>query len=294
MREQFRLYYQLTKPGIIYGNLLTSFAGFFLASAGAVHLLLLVTTLVGISLVIAAACVFNNIIDQGIDTKMQRTQKRALVTGRISKKAALLYGAALGIIGFLVLVIMVNTVTFLLGIIAMLVYVVLYGWGKRKSVHGTLIGSISGALPPVAGYTAVRGSFDSGALLLFLILTLWQMPHFYAIATYRLQEYKKAGIPVLPVVKGIFATKIQILVYAIAFLIPLVALTYFGYTGWVYLVVMLSLGIFWVWKGVWGFWAKDASTWARKMFFLSLIIITAFSIIIPVDVLIRHGILLGW
>lgn len=210
-------YYQLTKPGIIRGNLFTTAGGFFLAAAGSVDVVLLLSTLLGTAFIIASGCVFNNYIDRGIDSQMTRTKKRALVTGKISSRSALLYGSILGIIGLLILLIFTNFLTTRIAIAGFIFYVVLYGYFKRRSIYGTLVGSVSGAIPPVIGYSAVTNTFDIGAILLFLILASWQMPHFYAIGIYRLSEYKKANLPILSVVKSVHLTKLHIVLFIVAF-----------------------------------------------------------------------------
>lgn len=276
-------YYQLTKPGIIYGNLITASAGFLLASKGDIGLMLLFETLAGISLVIASACVFNNYIDRGIDEKMARTKKRALVTHTISPRAAIFYSLLLGCIGFFILARFTNLLTVLLGLVAYINYIAAYAYAKRRSVHGTLVGSISGAIPPVAGYTAVTNDLDGAALILFLIMVFWQMPHFYSIGIYRLKDYRAAGLPILPVKKGIKSTKLQIMLYIFVFVLACVALSVFGYTGLSYLVVVASLGLFWLWEAVKGFNARSNSQWARQMFFYSLVITLATSIMLSLN-----------
>jgi protoheme IX farnesyltransferase len=242
---------------------------------------LFLATLAGIALVIAAACVFNNYVDRGIDAKMARTKRRALVSGLVSGPMALTYASVLGLLGFIILAAFTNLLTVLLGGLALFMYVVAYGYFKRRSVHGTLVGTIPGALPPVAGYTAVTGRLDGGALILFLILVAWQMPHFYAIAIFRFDDYKAAGLPVLPVKRGIAAAKLQIIAYIAAFIAACALLTIFGYAGYTYLLVMTALGLYWLRLSLKGFKARDSKLWARQMFFFSLIIITALSIMLP-------------
>lgn len=281
--QLIKTYYQLTKPGIIYGNALTVVAGFFLASKGIMNGWLLGATLLGVSLVIASACVYNNYIDRNIDRKMARTKKRALAIGSVSPTAALTYATILGVVGFGILALYTNAITVLLGVIALVVYVVFYGIFKRRSVHGTLVGSIAGALPPAAGYTAVIGQFDIGAALLFLILVFWQMPHFYAIALYRERDYKAAGIPVLPLVYGVRATKIAILGYLLAFIVACAALTVCGYTGYSYLIIMLAIGLWWAVAAIKGFYASNNEKWARKLFLSSLIVLLVFCFSIVLD-----------
>jgi heme o synthase len=277
----FKAYYQLTKPGIIYGNLLTALGGFLLASGSHVRVGLLLATVIGMSLVIASACVFNNYIDRDIDKLMARTKKRSIASGEISGRSALTYATILGVIGVIVLVLYVNGLVVTIGLLAFFDYVVLYGLAKRRSVHGTVVGSLAGAAPVVAGYCAVTDRFDLGAVLLFLILVCWQMPHFYAIAMYRFDDYAKAKLPVLPVKKGMTAAKIQILIYIVLFMLAVTALSVYGYTGYIFAIVMLLLGLSWFWLGLQGF-KQESKTWARKMFFLSLIIILSLSVMLAV------------
>jgi protoheme IX farnesyltransferase len=282
--EKIKEYYELTKPGIVYGNALTVIAGFLLASRGHVNLWLLVATVLGISLVIASACVFNNYIDRDIDKKMSRTKKRALALGVISGSAALVYGTILGVFGFGILALYTNALTVWIGLFAMAMYVVVYGIAKRRSPFGTVVGSVSGALPPVIGYAAVTNTLDLGALLLFLILMVWQMPHFYAIAIYRHKEYAAAGIPVLPVKKGMRTAKRQIIAYIVGFIVVAMLLNIFHYTGIMYAIVMLALGGVWLVKGLKGLHHNDDVAWARGMFFFSLIVLTVFCVLLSVDV----------
>jgi protoheme IX farnesyltransferase len=277
----FHQYYLLTKPGIIRGNLVSVIAGFFLASQGEIDIGVLLAILAGTSLVIACGCVLNNYLDRGIDKKMERTEKRALATGEISARAAIIYAVVLGTLGTLALVLFTNTLTAVIGLFGLLAYVVIYGYAKRHTVHGTLVGSISGAIPPVAGYTAVANQLDTAALLLFVILVCWQMPHFYAIAIYRLKDYKAAGIPVLPAVRGLRATELQMLFYVAAFTLAASLLTVFGYTSRVYLVVPVVLGAGWI--AVWLADKTDTDHWAHRMFSVSLLVLMVLSLAISID-----------
>jgi protoheme IX farnesyltransferase len=276
----FSRYYRLTKPGIIKGNLFTAVAGYLLAAGFDFVWLNLIGTLAGVAFVIGSGCVFNNVIDRDIDKKMARTKKRELVQGTISVKVALAFATALGLAGFACLAIFANWLTVAIGLVGMLFYVVIYAIGKRASSLGTVIGSISGAIPPVAGYTAAAGHLDNAAFLLFLIMALWQMPHFYAIAMYRLKDYSAAGIPVLPAVKGMRTTKIYILLYVVAYTIAAVSLSFLDYTGLTYLIVMMVLGMLWFLKGIQGFKTKDDDKWARMMFGYSLVVMTTWSVLI--------------
>ncbi len=239
-------------------------------------------TLLGSSLIVASACVFNNYIDRNIDDKMVRTKSRALVKKVIPTSSALVYATILGLIGFFVLAQFTNTLTVLMGCLGLFFYVCVYSIWKRRSSYGTLVGSISGAIPPVAGYTAAVNKLDLGAALLFTILVFWQMPHFYAIAIRRRKEYVSAKVPVLPVKKGILRTKIEMLAYILAFYVAIVALAMYGYARYTYLIVMSVVSLIWVYIALLGFTTKDDTAWAKNMFLYSLIVTVAFAIMASV------------
>lgn len=175
-------FYSLTKPRVLYANALSAAAGFFLASAGSVDWMLLLALGSGTTLVIGSACVLNNVLDRDIDQQMARTRKRATVTGDVSVRSALVFSTLLAAAGFAILVAWVNWPVVVIGAAGFIFYVVLYGMlSKRMSMHGTLVGSISGATPVLAGYVAVTGSIDFGAVIAFLMMFFWQEPAFYSI-----------------------------------------------------------------------------------------------------------------
>jgi heme o synthase len=274
----FKDYYELTKPGIIYGNALSLIAGFAMASSRVISQgghsdpWLFGAALFGLSLVIASGCVFNNYIDRDIDGAMERTKNRPLVKGRVSNTSAILYATCLGILGFFFLARYTNFLTTGVAVLGFIFYVGMYSlWGKRRTVYGTLIGSVSGAVPPVVGYTAVSGRLDVGALLLFLILVFWQMPHFFAIAIRRSKDYAAAAIPVLPLTSGIKRTKIVMAFCISAFVGASMLLAVFGYVGIWYIALAAVLGCVWLYLDVQGFRTRDDVRWARGMFFFSLI-----------------------
>lgn len=274
-----KTYYLLTKPGIILGNVITVVSGYALATQGHFGWLLL-AVVAGISCVMASACVFNNYTDRVSDEKMARTKNRALVLGVIKSKSALLFALFLGAAGFIILALYTNLLTVLIASVGFFVYVILYGFWKYLSSLGTIVGSIAGGVPPVIGYCAVSNRFDLGALLLFLIMVLWQMPHFFAIAIYRLEDYTAASIPVLPVQKGLHKTKIQMLLYILAFIGAALTLTFFGYMGYLYMTIAATLGLAWLILCLKGFRVKNNTLWARNMFRVSLVVITAISAVI--------------
>ena len=269
-----RDYYQLTKPGIIYGNALPLAAGFFLASRGIIDWQLFVAVLVGLSLVIAGGCVFNNYIDRHIDAKMERTRNRALVTGRISSAHALIFGTVLLLLGCKILFVFTNLVTLSVALWGVFTYLALYTPAKPKTVYAVHIGSLAGAVPPVVGYTAVTGSLDLTALTLYLLLIAWQMPHFFSIALYRMEEYAAAGIPVFPLRHGVYKTKLAILAYIVAFMFATLTLGIVASLSFFYLLTSTLLGLGWLTLGIFGFKTLEDTKWARRMFFCSLIVLT--------------------
>lgn len=278
-------YLQVTKPGIIFGNLISVIGGFLLAANGSIDYPLFIATLFGVSLVVASGCVFNNVIDRDIDKKMERTKNRVLVRGLISLKVTLAYAALLGIAGFALLYVAANPLAMWLAVIGFVVYVGVYSlYMKRHSVYGTLIGSLSGAAPPVIGYCAVSNQFDAGALILLLIFSLWQMPHSYAIAIFRFKDYQAANIPVLPVVKGISVAKHHITLYILAFMIATLMLSLGGYAGYKYLVVAAAVSLWWLGMALSGYKnLNDDRLWAKKLFVFSIVAITSLSVMMSID-----------
>ena len=279
-----KTYYMLTKPGIIMGNVITTAAGFALASRGHFDIFLFVTTMVGLCFVIASAGVFNNYTDREADAKMKRTKNRALAQGTINTNYALLFGGLLVGIGCTILFLYTNVLTTSVALLGFFVYLVLYAFSKYRSFYGTLVGSVAGAIPPVVGYTAVSDRFDLGAFLIFMIVVLWQMPHFFSIAIYRYDDYKAASIPVLPVAKGMYTTKIQIVWYILAFILTSCLLTFLGYTGYVYLSAAIILGAAWLALSFVGFKVKNDKKWARQMFVLSLVVIMGLCVTMSINV----------
>ncbi|MEN9946685.1 MAG: hypothetical protein RLZZ293_1071 [Pseudomonadota bacterium] len=272
----------ITKPGIIFGNLITVAGGFFLASHWQINYCLLLVTLIGISTIIACGCVLNNIFDRDIDQMMERTQNRVMVKHLIPIPIAIIYALLLGFIGSYLLIYYANWLTGVIALLGLFFYVVVYTMAfKRNSIYGTLIGSISGAIPPVVGYCAVTNSFDLGGIILFIMLSIWQMPHSFAIAIFRLADYSRANIPVLPVKKTMLRTKLNMLIYVILFAIASASLSVFNYTNKIYLLISLISCCWWIRLATQGFQAinpTDEIKWARKMFGYSILLITILSV----------------
>ena len=288
-------YLQVTKPGIIFGNLISVVGGFLLASKGDIDYPLFIATLLGVSLVVASGCVFNNYIDRDIDSVMERTKNRPLVRGLIDPKISLVYASVLGIAGMALLLVAANVVAMLIAVVGFVVYVGVYSlYMKRKSVYGTLVGSLSGAAPPVIGYCAVTGQFDTGALILLLIFILWQMPHSYAIAIFRFKDYQAANIPVLPVIKGISVAKNHIILYIIAFMFATLMLAISGYAGYKYLIVAAAVSVWWLGMALSGYKTTNDRVWARKLFVFSIVAITSLSVMMSVDPSVSGDVLLAY
>jgi heme o synthase len=276
----------LVKPGIVRGNAVSTIAGFFLASSLEKTFKpdLLLGVLVGSSLVIACGCVINNLLDRGIDARMDRTKKRALVTKEISVRSAIFFASLLGLVGFLTLAMFVNATTVYVGALGLFFYLVPYSYFKRRSSFGTVVGSVSGSTPIVAGYTAIAGVVDAGGVLLFLCMAAWQMPHFYSIALYRRKDYANARIPVLPVEKGVVITKFYVRAYIIAFAFSCVLLTLLGYTGYAFAAIMLVIAAWWLLRGK-DLDGQSSEKWGKRMFLSSLLVLLLFCTAVSVGAL---------
>lgn len=283
MERRSRSYFQLIKPGITLSNTLSGIAGFFLAaSVVPFKFAVFIGVVVGIALIIASACAFNNILDRDIDKRMKRTAKRDVASGVISASKAFIFASVIGLMGFAIILVLTNPLTFILGVIAFVWYIAIYGYAKRTTVFSTIIGGIAGALPPMAGYTALTGRIDAAAIILFLILFFWQMPHFYAIAMFRRSDYASAKLPIWSVVHGMKSAKRQILLFTILYAISSVLLTVFGYTGIIYLVMSLALSAYWLIQGIRSYRKLEDEKWAKKMFGISLVVLLAILFMISI------------
>lgn len=270
-------YYWLTKPGIVYGNLLSVVGAFLFGAEKNINWWSLLGLTISSALVIACGCVVNNYLDRDIDKIMKRTKKRALVTAQISGKNALIFAAIIGSIGISLLAVSTNALTVAVGISALISYALIYTYAKRKTVHGTLVGTLPGSLPLVAGYTAATNQLDITALILFIAMAAWQMTHFYAIALFRFKDYKSAKVPVMPVVHGITTTKVQMVIYILFFIVSLISLVVFSHAGFVFLALMMPLSAWWLWATLVGLNSPDYSRWAGKVFGVSLTLLLAFN-----------------
>ncbi len=264
---------QTVKTGIIKSNLIPMFAGLTLALYTYQISLFekipeILFALIGSILVIGAAGAFNNLYDRDIDSIMERTKNRPTVTGEIKPKPGLRVRALMAILGLFSLA-LTTLLAALLGFLGLFFYIVPYTmWSKRRTIYNTEVGSISGAMPPLIGWAAIYPDITHPAILgLFLITVIWQMPHFYAIAIRRHDEYKAAKVPMLPVVKGVKRTYMQTNIY----LIILIAMSFlFSSLSLGLTLVALLLSILWLVLSIFGYKKMDSEKWAKSMFVYSL------------------------
>ncbi len=237
----------LCKLKVVALILLTAVVGMFLA-VPAPYLpdtMLVMTASVGISMASASAAVFNHIVDEQIDIQMARTDKRPLPQGKVSRNQALVWGVFLGVIGLGILQLFVNTITMVLTFLSLIGYAVVYTmYLKRATPQNIVIGGAAGAVPPILGWTAISGTQGiEYAFLLFLIVFIWTPPHFWALAIFRVEEYKKVDVPMLPVTHGLAYTRLQILLYTILLFLVTLLPYLVGMSGLIYLVSAIILGL---------------------------------------------------
>jgi protoheme IX farnesyltransferase len=210
---------------------------------------------------------------------MERTKKRPSARGLISLKFAMVYALILGLIGLVTLYLGTNILTIIIAIMGLFTYVIAYSlWFKRKSIFGTLVGAISGAVPSIIGYTATNNRFDLVSLTIFIILFCWQIPHFFAIAIYRRDDYAAANIPVLPLERSMLYSQINTLIFTILYFIATIVLPLTTRMHSSYIIIACVSGIAWTVLSIKGFTTKNKGQWARKMFVLSILNITLLNV----------------
>jgi protoheme IX farnesyltransferase len=267
-------FYALTKPRVVQLIVFCALIGMVLAVPGVpswAEFRLALLACLGIWLVAGAAAAFNCIVEQGIDAKMKRTAWRPTAKGQLGNGQTLLFSAVLCGLGSVLLYVWVNPLTMWLTFATFVGYAVVYTVIlKPRTPQNIVIGGASGAMPPVLGWAAMTGEVGPEALILFLIIFLWTPPHFWALALYRVEDYRKSGLPMLPVTHGNEFTRLQIFLYTLvlfaACLLPFV----FQMSGWLYLVAAVILSIGFSWYG-WKLWREYSDALARKTFRFSLI-----------------------
>jgi protoheme IX farnesyltransferase len=263
-------YYALTKPRVVQLIVFCALIGMLLAEPGWPDLRLALPATVGIWLVASAAAAFNCLVEQHIDARMARTAWRATAKGELSTAQTLLFSAVLCAVGSLVLYLWVNALTMWLTFATFVGYAVIYTVVlKPLTPQNIVIGGASGAMPPVLGWAAMRGEVGPEALMLFLIIFLWTPPHFWALALYRVEDYRKAGLPMLPITHGPQFTRLQVVLYTLVlFAATLLPFTY-GMSGWIYLFGALALGVVFIAYAL-ALWRDYSDALARRTFRYSI------------------------
>lgn len=271
---RWRQFNALTKPRVIQLIVFCALIGMVLAVPGvptAADVVLALKACLGIWLVAGAAAVFNCLVEKTIDSKMKRTAWRPTARGELSDMEALVFSSVLCLLGAVVLYFWVNALTLWLTLATFVGYAVVYTVIlKPLTPQNIVIGGASGAMPPVLGWAAMTGDVGPEALILFLIIFLWTPPHFWALALYRVEDYRKSGLPMLPVTHGNEFTRLQILLYTIILLAACLLPFMYQMSGWFYLVSALALSL--VFCGyAWKLWRNYSDELARATFKFSLI-----------------------
>ena len=263
-------YYTLTKPRVVQLIVFCALIGMLLAEPGLPNLALAGTATLGIWLVASAAAALNCIIEQQIDRRMARTAWRATAKGELSNRQTLLFSALLCGAGSAVLYFWVNALTMWLTFATFVGYAIVYTVVlKPLTPQNIVIGGASGAMPPLLGWVAMTGDVGPEALMLVLIIFLWTPPHFWALALYRAEDYRRAGLPMLPITHGPEFTRLQVLLYTfVLFAATLLPFTY-GMSGWIYLVAAVVLGLMFM-AYAWQLWRDYSDALARRTFRFSI------------------------
>jgi protoheme IX farnesyltransferase len=272
--NRFQQFYALTKPRVVQLIVFCALIGMVLAVPGwpgAEGLQRIVLACLGIWLVAGAAAAFNCLVEKGIDAKMRRTAWRPTAKGELGDWQALLFSAVLCGLGGWVLYVWVNPLTMWLTLGTFIGYAVIYTVIlKPLTPQNIVIGGASGAMPPVLGWAAMTGNVGPEALILFLIIFLWTPPHFWALALYRVEDYRKSGLPMLPVTHGNEFTRLQILLYTLVLFAACLMPFAYGMSSWLYLAAALVLSVGFTWYGF-RLWRDYSDALARKTFRFSLI-----------------------
>ncbi len=243
LREHLADYLELCKPKVVSLIVFTAIVGMFLATPGMVPLNVLFLGSLGIALAASSAAAINHVLDRRLDEKMTRTRNRPLPTGHVTRTGALLFAFVLASVSMTILVWRVNLLTAILTFVSLIGYAVVYTvYLKHATPQNIVIGGAAGAAPPVLGWTAVTGSVDAHALLLFLIIFVWTPPHFWSLAIHRRDDYARAGVPMLPVTHGVAHTKKQILFYSLLLFLVTILPWLTGMSGVLYLLGAVLLG----------------------------------------------------
>jgi protoheme IX farnesyltransferase len=286
LSEVARDYFQLTKPRILALLIVTGYAAMWVAARRLPDLALSFWAMLGLAISCGAANAINMWYDRDIDQVMNRTKKRPVPSGRLTADQALAFGIITGALSFVLLALTVNLMSAVLSLAGLLFYVCIYTmWLKRSTPQNIVIGGAAGAVPPLVGWAAVTGQVSWASVIMFLIIFMWTPPHFWALALFRNEDYRRANVPMMPVVKGEMVTKWQILLYALL-MIPTTAALYFtGVVGPAYLWVTTALGVGMVACAVILLRERlPVQTWAKRTFFGSIIWLYAVFLVMLLDI----------
>ncbi|MGV8941973.1 MAG: heme o synthase [Lysobacter sp.] len=282
-RQTCREYWDLTKPRVVALIIFTAAIGMFLAVPGLPPLQESVLGFIGIWLAAASAATINQLLDARIDAKMARTSWRPIVVGQVTPRQALLFALGLAGLSMLILLVWVNVLTAVLTFASMIGYAVIYTvYLKHATPQNIVIGGLAGAAPPALGWTAVTGQLDPHALLLVLIIFIWTPPHFWALAIFRREDYRKAMVPMLPVTHGVEYTRWQILFYTVLLVVVTVLPWATGMSGLFYLGGALVLGATFLYYA-WRLMDPPDESYAMKVFGFSIVYLMALFAFLLVD-----------
>ena len=286
LRQRARDFLMLSKPIIVLLLLVTTYAGIVVGGQRIPGLALTFWVMLGGALAAGGSSALNQYIDRDIDGEMQRTARRPLPAGRLLPAESLAYGVAACLTAFFVLASFVNLLSALLSFAGMVYYVLIYSiWLKRLTVQNIVIGGGAGAIPPMVGWAAATGGLDIPALLLFAIVFLWTPPHFWALALVRRKDYARARVPMLPVVRGERATRLQIFIYSLELVGLTLLMPFFHVTGSVYLVAAVVLGAYLIYSA-WRVLRDDGNKIAWRMYKYTSMYLMLLFLALVIDVLI--------
>jgi len=265
-RQRAKDFFALTKPLIVGLLLITTYGGLVIGWKGWPPFALTMWTLLGGALAAGGSSALNQYIDRELDRHMQRTAKRPLADGRLADAEGLAFGLGLSLVSYYILACFVNGLAALLSLAGIIYYVIVYSlWLKKATVQNIVIGGGAGAIPPLVGYAAATGTLDATALILFAIIFMWTPPHFWALAIVRMKDYERAGVPMLPVVRGELETRRQIFIYTIELVVVTLLLPLLHLAGIVYLISCLVLGGILLYAA-WAVWKKGGNKVAWRMY----------------------------
>ena len=272
----WRKYYNLCKPKVVFLIVFTAIVGMLLSTPGALPLDTFLAATIGIGLASASGAALNHWVDQRIDVIMDRTQNRPLPQGELSSRSALIFALSLAAVSMVILLAWTNTITTLLTLTSLVGYAVIYTmFLKRTTAQNIVLGGAAGAAPPLLGWAAMTGDVNTEALLLFLIIFVWTPPHFWALAIKRKDEYAKAGLPMLPVTHGIRFTKLHILLYTMMLLSVTLMPFVIQMTGLIYFAGALALGIGFIYHAFKLYNTGESDEHAMKTFGYSIFYLSA-------------------